>query len=325
MLEPRLAALLAYARKLTLVPADIRENDLDRLRTHGLDDRAIVDANQVVSYYNYVNRVADGLGVQLERDWPPEARQPRRYGATAMRFPAVAAGSLPWISVAQMREVDRLMIEEFAISLEQMMENAGRNLALLARHLLGGDARGRRVLVLAGTGGNGGGWLAGARHLLVAGADVSIAIAAPPEQLAPVTRKQYETLTRLAVQQGTAAHTPELVVDALLGYGQKGTPSGEVAELISLAPAAPLLALDVPSGLELETGRLHEPHVRATATLTLAAPKEGLRIGDAADVVGELYLADISVPAAVYERLGVTYSSPFGPAPLVEIERMTRR
>jgi hypothetical protein len=157
----RLRAILAYARKLTLTPAQITEGDLDRLREQGLDDRAIVDANQVISYYNYVNRVADGLGVQLERDWPAEKRRPRRYGCPVTDFPSVAAGSIPWLTVTQMREVDRLMIEEFAISLEQMMENAGRNLALLARHLLGGDARGRRVLVLAGTGGNGGGGLVG--------------------------------------------------------------------------------------------------------------------------------------------------------------------
>ncbi|HEY3051405.1 MAG TPA: hypothetical protein VGJ40_06725 [Gaiellaceae bacterium] len=57
---PRLVALLEYARKLTLTPAEIVEQDLERLRAHGLDDRAIVDANQIVSYYNYVNRVADG-------------------------------------------------------------------------------------------------------------------------------------------------------------------------------------------------------------------------------------------------------------------------
>ena len=138
-----------------------------------------------------------------------------------MRLPSVAAESLPWLSFAQMREVDRLMIEEFAISLEQMMENAGRNLALLARHLLGGDARGRRVLVLAGTGGNGGGGLAGARHLLVAGADVSIAIAAPPEQLAPVTRKQYETLTRLGVQPGSPPIPRSSSSTRSLGTGRK--------------------------------------------------------------------------------------------------------
>jgi NAD(P)H-hydrate epimerase len=315
----RLRAILTYARKLTLTPAQITEGDLDRLREHGLDDRAIVDANQVISYYNYVNRVADGLGVQLEPDWPAEKRRPRRYGRPVTDFPSVAASSIPWLTVAQMREVDRLMVEEFAISLEQMMENAGRNLALLARHLLGGDARGRRVLVLAGTGGNGGGGLAAARHLLVAGAELSVSLAAPPDRLAPVTRKQYEILARLDVAQTTRPAPADLLVDALLGYGQKGPPTGESARLIREATGVPVLALDVPSGLELETGRLHDPHVRASATLTLALPKEGLRAPGAQDAVGDLYLADISVPAAVYEQLGLTYDSPFGRSPLVRV------
>ena len=112
----RLRAILAYARKLTLTPAQITEGDLDRLREHGLDDRAIVDGNQVISYYNYVNRVADGLGVQLEPDWPPEKRRPRRYRCPEMDFPSVAASSIPGLTVAPMREVDRLTIEEFACS-----------------------------------------------------------------------------------------------------------------------------------------------------------------------------------------------------------------
>jgi NAD(P)H-hydrate epimerase len=315
---------LAYARKLTFAPADIVEDDLERLREHGLDDRAIVDANQVVSYFNYVNRVADGLGVQLERGWPPERRRRRHYRGFETGFPTVGASSLPWLSVAHMREVDRLMIEEFAISLEQMMENAGRNLALLARHLLGGDASGRRVLVLAGGGGNGGGGLAGARHLVVAGARVSFALAAPLERLAPVTRKQYEALARLGVRHGDDSDDHELVIDAVLGYGQKGAPSGEAAALIRRAARAVVLSLDVPSGLELESGRLHDPHIRAAATLTLALPKEGLRSGDAADVIGDLYLADISVPPALYERLGLSYSSRFGRSSIVEINTADR-
>ncbi len=182
-----------------------------------------------------------------------------------MPFPVVAADSVPWLSVEQMREVDRLMIDEFAIALEQMMENAGRNLALLARQLLG-NARGRRVLVLAGSGGNGGGGLAAARHLLVAGADVGVVLAARPERLAPATRRQDEILARLGVPTSTEQRPAELLVDALLGYGQQGRPSGEIARLIKEATSAPVLALDVPSGLELETGRLHEPHIRAAAT-----------------------------------------------------------
>jgi NAD(P)H-hydrate epimerase len=257
--------------------------------------------------------------VQLERDWPPDVRRPRHYRDPALLFPPVAAESLPWITVAQMREVDRLMVAEFQISLEQMMENAGRNLALLARQLLGGDARGRRVLVLAGSGGNGGGGLVTARHLIVAGADVSVALAVPSKRLAPVTQRQYETLSRLGVSTGSDVEAAELIVDALLGYSQKGAPSGDVARLIRQTVGARVLALDVPSGLELETARLHEPHVRAAATLTLALPKAALRSDNAADVVGALYLADISVPPAVYERLGLAYSSPFGRSPLLEI------
>jgi uncharacterized peroxidase-related enzyme len=76
-LGPRLGALLAYALKLTRTPSAMTERDVDALREHGLDDRAIVDANQVVAYFNYVNRVADGLGVELEPSWPAEVRRQR--------------------------------------------------------------------------------------------------------------------------------------------------------------------------------------------------------------------------------------------------------
>jgi NAD(P)H-hydrate epimerase len=81
-----------------------------------------------------------------------------------------------------------------------------------------------------------------------------------------------------------------------------------------------VLALDVPSGLELSTGTLSRPHVRAEATLTLALPKDGLRAAGATDAVGRLYLADISVPPSVYERLGRPHSSPFGASPLVRLD-----
>ncbi len=68
--------------------------------------------------------------------------------------------------------------------------------------------------------------------------------------------------------------TADLVVDALLGYSQRGSPRPAAARLIAAAAAARVVALDVPSGLELSRGVLHEPHVRAEATMTLAAPKE---------------------------------------------------
>src|SRR5262249_20465652 len=101
-------------------------------------------------------------------------------------FPVVDAKAVPWLSVEQMREVDRIMIEELRISLVRMMENAGRGLAQVARELLGGDAAGRSVFVLAGTGGNGGGGLVAARHLTVAGAEGTGAPAAPAGPVAAV-------------------------------------------------------------------------------------------------------------------------------------------
>jgi uncharacterized peroxidase-related enzyme len=75
----RLRVLCRYALKLTVTPWAMTQGDVQALRAVGLTDRDIVDANQVVAYYNYVNRVAEGLGVELEDYWPGEARRPRRY------------------------------------------------------------------------------------------------------------------------------------------------------------------------------------------------------------------------------------------------------
>jgi uncharacterized peroxidase-related enzyme len=81
-LDERSKALLTYAQKVTLRPSDVQESDLAPLRGAGLTDRDIVDANQVVAYFNYVNRIADGLGVELEDRWPRESRPRKRYGLT---------------------------------------------------------------------------------------------------------------------------------------------------------------------------------------------------------------------------------------------------
>lgn len=222
-----------------------------------------------------------------------------------------------------MREVDRIMVEELGISLVRMMENAGRNLAQLARHLLGGDVRGRSVLVLAGPGGNGGGGLVAARHIAGAGARVAVALAARPERFAPVSAEQLVIARRLGIpifdRVADGLGEPELVVDALLGYSQRGDPYGDAASLIRWSVERRVLALDVPSGLELTRGQVRTPHIAAEATMTLAAPKIGLLQSGAEETVGRLFVADISVPALAYERLGLRYESPFSAGPLVEL------
>jgi NAD(P)H-hydrate epimerase len=237
-------------------------------------------------------------------------------------FPAIDAAAVPWLSVEQMREVDRIMVEELGVSLVRMMENAGRSLAQLARYLLGGDTAGRSIAVLAGPGGNGGGGLVAARHLAVAEAQVAVALSAPAERFAPVPAEQLGIAQQLGVpihETIDSLDEPELVIDALLGYSQRGEPHGEAAELIRWSGRRRVLALDVPSGLELASGRLHTPHVSAEATMTLAAPKTSLASPDAAETIGSLFLADISVPALVYERLGIPYQTPFTRGPVIEL------
>ena len=75
-LDPRLRALCDYARKLTLAPADVGGDDADLLRSHGLDDEAIHDAIQVIGYFNYINRVAEGVGTDPEPEWEARGAQP---------------------------------------------------------------------------------------------------------------------------------------------------------------------------------------------------------------------------------------------------------
>ena len=94
----------------------------------------------------------------------------------------------------------------------------------------------------------------------------------------------------------------DLIIDAIIGYSLRGAPTGPAAALIFAANlhGAPILALDAPSGVDTTSGSAFEPAIRATATLTLALPKKGLRVAAAKACVGELYLGDISVPRELY-------------------------
>lgn len=205
---------------------------------------------------------------------------------------------IPFITTDQMREVDRSMVEDYGILLIQMMENAGRNLAVLARRrFLGGAPRGRRILVLAGAGGNGGGGLVCARRLHNWGAIVQVWATTPTPKFAEVPRHQLTILERMGVPISVADEEvdlapADLLIDAIIGYGLGGAPTGSPAALIRAANAqsAPILALDVPSGVNTSTGAVQEPAIRAAATLTLALPKQGLRTEEAKRNIGELYL-----------------------------------
>ncbi|NQU37806.1 MAG: NAD(P)H-hydrate epimerase [Actinobacteria bacterium] len=235
-------------------------------------------------------------------------------------------GSFPklaWLTRDDMREIDRVMVEDLGISLVQMMENAGRHLATVARaHLLGGDVAGRRVLILTGTGGNGGGGLVAARRLHAWGANVRVVVAAPRARYAGVPREQIQIVGRLGidvVSDPVDVEGYDLVIDALVGYSLNGRLRGRVEELARWGnqQSAPILSLDVPSGLDASTGETPGEAIDPSVTMTLAMPKAGLVDRTK---VGRLFLADIGVPPDTYQRvLGREVAQPFTHSDLVEV------
>jgi len=214
----------------------------------------------------------------------------------------------PKIDTPQMIEVDRLMIEEYHIELIQMMENAGRCLAILTKErFFNGDVEGKHIVVLAGTGGNGGGALVAARRLHNWGAKVKVFTTAPEDQFTPIPKHQYRILKRMGVAITDASELSTIqkvdaILDGVIGYSLRGNPYKHAATMIKWASSkkVPIVALDTPSGLDLTKGILYKPIINATATLTLALPKIGLFTAEAKQVVGELYLGDISVPSELY-------------------------
>jgi NAD(P)H-hydrate epimerase len=208
-----------------------------------------------------------------------------------------------------------------------MMENAGRALAELTRRHLG-HLDGRRIDVLAGPGGNGGGALVAARRLASWGAEVRIELAAAASAMHAAAAHQLAIAGNIGIETvSLEASLPDLsasdlVLDGLLGYSIAGAPRGRTAELIRAANESrvPILALDVPSGLSADTGEAFEPTIRARSTLTLALPKVGLLRTSARPYVGALFVADISVPPSLYERFGLRAGTLFSTEDIVGVQ-----
>ncbi len=219
-----------------------------------------------------------------------------------MSHPTIEASGLPWLTVAQMVEADRLAGDEFGITLLQMMENAGSALAELVTTLYPSGP----LVVLAGGGNNGGGGMSAARHLLNQGRRVAVVLSS--DRLGDAARQQLTTLERLGLGPN---HDPpdgaSVVVDALVGYGLTGALRGRAAALAAWTTGRPVVSLDMPSGHGVAGS------VVADQTLTLALPKESL------SGVRPLYLADIGLPAALWRVLGLDVGGLFGPGRILEV------
>jgi hydroxyethylthiazole kinase-like uncharacterized protein yjeF len=212
----------------------------------------------------------------------------------------------------EMASLERRTCETAGVTVAALMERAGARTAQVARRLLEGRG-GRRVVVLAGKGNNGGDGLVAARDL-VGDARVTVILAGPAAELGggpaaylPALRERHipvaEASTLSPSDVDAALAGCDLIVDALFGTGFHGPARGVPAALIEAAnrSGAPILAVDVPSGVDAATGAAEPPVIRAAATVTMGLPKLGLVQYPAAGFAGRLFVADIGLAQAAVE------------------------
>lgn len=218
------------------------------------------------------------------------------------------------VTAAEMRELDRVAIEQYGIPGLVLMENAGLAVVRVARDLLG-RAAGKKVAVIVGKGNNGGDGLVVARHLFNAGARVKVWLLAKLEEVTGdaavnlhIWRKMgqevYPVIGREELESLRAwLAEADLVVDAIFGTGFKGAAREPAAGIIKAINAAgkPVIAVDVPSGLEADTGQVLGPCVQAAHTVTFALPKVGLVVEPGRSYAGRLHVADISIPSFILD------------------------
>jgi NAD(P)H-hydrate epimerase len=214
-----------------------------------------------------------------------------------------------YVTAEEMRKMDDATIQEFHVDVLMLMENAGRATATLAKQMLRETTFGKRVACLVGGGNNGGDGMVAARHLANWGADVNVIVGATKDRMKDVPLRQLDVLEKMGIPILSTNYNLrdyDLLIDGLIGYGLEGNPRDRVALMIKDANASgcPILALDLPSGMNATTGEAYDPCIRATATITLALPKTGFLAPSASPLVGDLFLADISIPRQVYQSFG---------------------
>jgi hydroxyethylthiazole kinase-like uncharacterized protein yjeF len=231
-----------------------------------------------------------------------------------------SSARLPGVSAAEMRVLDGRLTRRFQMPSLLLMENAGRGAAHWIQKTLGRVPRRAReagAVIFCGSGNNGGDGFVAARHLLLREVPVHVVLAREESKISGDARMNLEIAKRLKVP--IAIYAPRqrekflercrkagVVVDALLGTGTSGPPRDPYGEIIGLINDAgrPVVALDIPSGLDADTGTAQGPAVKASVTVAMGLPKTGLLVRSAGRWVGRLEVVDLGIPIPFHSQGG---------------------
>ena len=209
------------------------------------------------------------------------------------------------ISAADVRKIDESALRDYAMPGLLLMENAGRSVGEIVRR----DYRPCKALIFVGRGNNGGDGLVVARHLANHGYPVRVAFLEDPSGLKGDPLLNFSILNKMNIPWMSLASISDeemvafcsksdLVVDAIFGVGIHSTIDGIYEKAIRLINESrkPVVSIDIPSGLDADTGFVHGIAVQATKTVTLALPKRGLFEGEGPRYAGKIEVADIGIP-----------------------------
>jgi len=214
----------------------------------------------------------------------------------------------------QMKEIDRKATDHYLIPSLLLMENAGIRVWEKVKGIIGSLSK-AKVTILTGRGNNGGDGLVLGRHLINAGATVKIFLLGESQNLSPDASVNFNILEKMNAnlfplradadleRLTNALLSSDLIVDAIYGIGFRGSLDDfetRVIQMINLSKV-PVVAVDIPSGVEADTGKVHGAAVKADHTVTFALPKLGQFLEPGRNYVGELTVADISIPTPLLE------------------------
>jgi NAD(P)H-hydrate epimerase len=221
---------------------------------------------------------------------------------------------------SQVREIDRQSIEEYKIPGIVLMENAARGAVTVAAEMLGGNISGE-ILILCGGGNNGGDGLAVARHLHNRGANVKILLAVDPSKYSGDAKINWEIIQAMSLPTAAAEIEaiekcqPSLIIDAIFGTGLEKPPRepfGKIVEAVAKIKSS-VLAIDLPSGMDADTGEPLGACIRANRTVTFVAEKAGFANPAASHYTGNTTVADIGCPKELIAKLCRLVPSPGTP------------
>ncbi len=222
------------------------------------------------------------------------------------------------VSAEEMREIDRQASQNFGIASLILMENAGIRVVEAAETFLKNGFQ-SRVVIVAGKGNNGGDGLVVARHLLNSGIMVDTFLLGNPGEMTPDTLVNYEILRKMGAnlfplqdEEGInrlllLTLSADLIIDALYGISFRGRLNEFDSQVVSILNQSqkPIVAVDIPSGVEADSGRVKGEAVKASWTVTLALPKMGLLVEPGCSYAGRVTVADISIPSTLLSDKGI--------------------